>query len=101
VHHLAAPGPATFARLTRKDGRYWMAILPGELVRFDDELNERYMRETTYEWPHAFARFDASSEEILGRYGSNHIHAVPGDHVLALREVCRLLDVDFDGFGGL
>ena len=59
------------------------------------------MRASTFDWPHAFARFDAPADEILGRYGSNHIHAVPGDHVAALREVCRLLDVDFDGFGAL
>ena len=49
------------------------------------------MRASTYVWPHAFARFDAAADEILGRYGSNHIHAVPGDHVETLRDVCRLL----------
>jgi L-fucose isomerase len=101
VHHLAAPGDFTFARLTRLDDRYRMQVLRGGLERFDAETNERLMRASTYIWPHAFARFDAGAEEILGRYGSNHIHAVPGDHVDALREVCRLLDVDFDGFGGL
>ena len=58
------------------------------------------MRQTTYHWPHAFARFDASAEEILGRYGSNHIHAIPGDRVDELRILCGLLDVDYDGFGG-
>jgi L-fucose isomerase len=101
IHHLAAPGRFTFARLTRLGGRYRMQVLPGSVVQFDDETNERLMRASTYVWPHAFARFDAAADEILGRYGSNHIHAVPGDHVPALREVCRLTDVDFDGFGGL
>jgi L-fucose/D-arabinose isomerase len=101
IQHLAAPGDFTFARLTRLAGRYRMQVLPGSLVQFDDETNERLMRASTYVWPHAFARFDAASDEILGRYGSNHIHAVPGDHVPALREVCRLTDVDFDGFGGI
>jgi L-fucose isomerase len=93
VHHLAAPGRATFARLTRKDDRYWMAILPGELVRFDDEANERFMRETTFEWPHAFARFDAPPESILSTYASNHVHAVYGDQVDDLIAVCRALDI--------
>jgi L-fucose isomerase len=101
VHHLAAPGNFTFARLTRLDDRYRLQVLRGSLEQFDAETNERLMRASTYVWPHAFARFDADAEEILGRYGSNHIHAVPGDHVAALREVCRQLDVDFDGFGGL
>jgi L-fucose isomerase len=99
VHHLAAPGEFTFARLTRLDGRYRMHVLRGALEQFDEETNERLMRASTYVWPHAFARLDADVDEVLGRYGSNHIHAVPGDHVEALRHVCRNLDVDFDGFG--
>jgi L-fucose isomerase len=99
IHHLAAAGDFTFARLTRLDGRYRMQVLNGALERFDDGTNERLMRASTYVWPHAFARFEADAAEILGRYGSNHIHAVPGDHVAALRETCRLLDVDYDGFG--
>jgi L-fucose isomerase len=43
---------------------------------------------------------DAGADEILSRYGSNHIHAIPGDHVEELRVICKLLDVDYDGFGG-
>lgn len=93
VQTLAAPGRATFARLTRKDGRYWMAILPGELVRFGGEEDERLMRHTCWEWPHAFAKFDATPETILASYASNHIHAVYGDCVDDLVAVCRALDV--------
>lgn len=99
VHHLAAPAECTFARLTRLDGRYRMQVLSGRLERFDDDTNERLMRASTYTWPHAFARLDADPDEILERYGSNHIHAVPGDHTAALREVCRALDVDYDPIG--
>lgn len=101
VQHLAASGVFTFARLTRLDNQYRMHVLAGALERFDDETNERLMRASTYVWPHAFARFDADAEELLGRYGSNHIHAVPGDHTAALREVCRLLDVTYDPFGSM
>jgi L-fucose isomerase len=93
VQHLASPGVATFARLTRKDNTYWMAILRGEFVRFDDTENERLMRETTWEWPHAFARFEASAETILSRYASNHIHAVYGDYVDDLAAVCHVLGI--------
>jgi L-fucose/D-arabinose isomerase len=42
---------------------------------------------------------EAEVGEILDRYGSNHIHAIPGDHVETLKVVCKLLDVDCDGFG--
>jgi L-fucose isomerase len=101
VHHLAAPGDFTFARLTRNDGRYRMQVLRGAIERFDEDTNEALMRQSTYHWPHAFARLDAPAEEVLSRYGSNHIHAVPGDHVEELRILCRLLDVDYDGFGAV
>ncbi len=99
VHHLAAEGDFTFARLTRRKGRYRMHVMRGAFERYDDETNEDLMNQSTYEWPHAFARMEAEAGEILDRYGSNHIHAVPGDHVETLRVVCKLLDVDYDGFG--
>ena len=99
VHHLAAPGAFTFARLTRRRDRYRMHVLRGTLEQFDAATNERLMRASTYVWPHAFARLAAERDELLSRYGSNHIHAVPGDHVETLRIVCGLLDVDYDGFG--
>ncbi|BBL78257.1 L-fucose isomerase [Rubrobacter xylanophilus] len=99
VHHLAAPGEFTFARLTRKEGRYRMHVLKGSFERYDAATNEELMRQSTYEWPHAFARFEAEADEVLSRYGSNHIHAVPGDRIQELRAVCELLDIDYDGFG--
>ncbi|GAA3850867.1 L-fucose/L-arabinose isomerase family protein [Streptomyces sedi] len=99
VQHLAAPGDLTFARLTRLDGEYRMQVTRGSLETYDDATNERLMRASTYEWPHAFARLEAPAEEFLGRFGSNHLHAVPGDQVDALRAVCRLLGVRWDGFG--
>jgi len=99
VHHLAAEGAMTFARLTRAEGRYRMHVLGGRFVRFDDATNERLMRASSYTWPHAFARLDAPAADILARYGSNHIHAVPGNVVAELRHVCHFLGVDFDGFG--
>jgi L-fucose isomerase len=76
-----------------------MHVLRGSFVRYDDETNKDLMRQSTYAWPHAFAKLDADAAEILSRYGSNHIHAIPGDHVEELRVVCELLDVDYDGFG--
>lgn len=99
IHHLAAPGAFTFARLTRLDGRYRMQVLRGNLERFDEETNEQLMRQSDYNWPHAFARLGAGVDEFLGRYGSNHIHAVPGDYIAELRLICQFLDIDYDGFG--
>ena len=101
VQHLAAPGDFTFARLTRREGTYRMHVLRGSLEQFDDATNERVMRASTYVWPHAFARLDAEIDDVLDRYASNHIHAIPGDHVASLKIVCRLAGVEFDGFGAV
>ena len=94
VHHLAAPGPVTLARLARREGRYWMAIVRGEFVRFSPEENEALMRLTTYEWPHAFARLQCPADRLLARYASNHIHGVYGDWVEELQTVCRLWGIE-------
>src|SRR5690606_7770344 len=42
VHHLAAPGRMTFARLTRTEGRYRMTIVSGEAFQFGDERDEQH-----------------------------------------------------------
>lgn len=99
IHHLAAEGDFTLARLSRLNSRYRMQVVRARFVRFDQETNERLMRASTYEWPHAFARFDVDASEFLSRYGSNHINGVPGDFIEELRFICRLLDIDYDGFG--
>ncbi|MEU6736797.1 L-fucose/L-arabinose isomerase family protein [Streptomyces physcomitrii] len=99
VQHLAAPGDLTFARLTRDSGEYRMHVMRGSFETYDEATNDRMMRASTFEWPHAFARLDAPADDFLGRFGSNHIHAVPGDYVAELRSVCRQLGIRFDGFG--
>ncbi|RJO73813.1 fucose isomerase [Nocardia panacis] len=99
VQHLAAPGEMTFARLTRLAGEYRMQLLRGAFETYDEPTNEALMRQSTREWPHAFARLDARAEDFLTRFGANHIHAVPGDHRAAVRAACGLLGVRVDEFG--
>jgi len=98
VHHLAAPGQMTLARLTRFGGDYRMQLMLGEFENYDEQTNEALMRQSTREWPHAFARLDARAEDFLSRFGANHIHAVPGDHHATVRAACELLDVTLDEF---
>lgn len=93
VHHLAAPGEVTLARLSRLDGEYRMQVSRGRFEQYDGETNEALMRLSTYVWPHAFTRLDAPSEVFLSRFGANHIHAVPGDIVAELEAACRLLGI--------
>jgi L-fucose isomerase len=86
----------TFARLSRLAGRYRMQVTAGEFESYDDATNEALMRQSTYVWPHAFARFKAPVAAVLSRFGANHIHAVPGDLLAELEAVCRFLDIDID-----
>lgn len=95
VFHLAAPGEVTLARLMRKSGKYMMAIVPGELVQFDDETNEKLINEVQDNWPHAFFRLQVQPEEFFSTYSCNHIHGVYGDYVKRLIAVCELLDMPY------
>ncbi|MCZ7646497.1 MAG: L-fucose/L-arabinose isomerase family protein [Planctomycetota bacterium] len=94
VMHLAEPGKLTFARLTRRDGKYWMAILTGEFVRFGEKKDWELVNAVQDNWPHAFAKFDCPAETFLQAYSSNHIHAVYGDYVEELKKVCHLTGVE-------
>jgi L-fucose isomerase len=96
VRHIAAPGAMTFARLSRCDGTYRLQVTRGAFERYDQETNEALARQSTPEWPHAFARLDTPVERFLSRFGANHIHAIPGDHVDVLVTVAELLNIDVD-----
>lgn len=96
VHHLAAPGEITLARLSRFDGGYRMQVTKGRFESYDEGTNEKLMRQSTYVWPHAFTRMDAPVEVFLSRFGANHIHAVPGDITEELAGVCRFLAVSME-----
>lgn len=99
IQHVAAPGECTLARLTRHDGHYRMQVVAGRFERYDDSVNEQLMRQSTYEWPHAFTRMDVPAPEFLSAFGANHVHAVPGDHVDELRSVCELAGIRFELLG--
>jgi L-fucose isomerase len=94
VRHIAAAGSATFARLTRQTGAYQLRILRGEFVNFDQHISDDLMRQTTYEWPHAFARFTCPADEFITTYSSNHIHAIYGDWINELKCVGELLGIE-------
>lgn len=93
VHHFAAPGEVTLARLARKEGRYWLSIVPGEIIEFDREKALSKGATVTPEWPIAFTRLRTPPEEFLSSFPCNHIHGVYGDYVDELRTVAELLDI--------
>jgi L-fucose isomerase len=95
VRHFAAPGKVTLARLTRRSGEYWLAILPAEFIELSKEDAERKAEEVQIDWPHAYARFEVGPEEFLSEYDSNHIHAVYGDWVDELIWVAKMLQIPY------
>jgi L-fucose isomerase-like protein len=99
THVRAFPGDATLARLTRQAHNYRMQVVRGSFVSFDDEVNQALMRQSTFEWPHAFARLYVDSAEFLSRFGANHIHAVPGDRIAELQAACTFLGISFEPLG--
>jgi L-fucose isomerase len=96
VQHVAAPGRMTLGRLTRQAGEYRLQLMLGEFESYDDATNTALMRQSTPEWPHAFARLDVPGDVFLANFGANHIHAVPGDHRAELRAAAELLGVRLD-----
>ena len=99
VQHFAAGGQMTLARLARKKGRYWLAIVPAELIDLPEEKARAIAATTTPEWPHAFARLNVSPDEFLSSYPCNHIHGVYGDWVEELRNVAHFLDIEVKVYG--
>ena len=94
VHHFAAAGRVTLARLARKDGRYWMAIVPAEFVEFPRDVALAKGATCTPEWPIAFARLECSAEDFLATYPCNHIHGCYGDWERELLHVASLLGIE-------
>lgn len=95
VQFIAAPAKkVTFGRIVRRRGHYLMHIFTGSFEGLPQRTAERLAKQTTYEWPHAFAKFDISLKTLRDHYSSNHIHAVIGDHVAALIAACEMLHID-------
>lgn len=85
---VVSPQQVTLARLCRRDGSYWMAIVVGEAVSVDPQE----MTRTTTVFPKAFVKTTAG-HDFLNMYGSNHIHMVSGDLSDELIALCRLLGI--------
>jgi L-fucose isomerase len=94
VQHFAAPGEITLARLARKKGQYWLAIVPAEFVEFPESVARAKAATTTPEWPHAFARLRVSPEEFLSSYPCNHTHGCYGNWVDELLNVAHVLGIE-------
>ncbi|MGO9308407.1 MAG: L-fucose/L-arabinose isomerase family protein [Spirochaetia bacterium] len=85
---VASSQEVTLARLCRRRGEYWMAVMKGEIERRDPE----WLARTTAEFPHAFVSVPGA-QGFLAEYGSNHIHMVQGDLREELLHFCALAGI--------
>lgn len=95
VQFYAAPAPVvTFGRITRTSGRFQMHMFTGSFEKLSRRMEEKLAKQTTYEWPHAFAKFDISLATLRDNYNSNHIHAIIGNHIAALTSASEVLGIE-------
>lgn len=87
---VVAPQQVTLARLCRKNGHYWMAIVSGNTIHSNGAHNQM----TTPAFPKAFVRSSAGTD-FLNDFGSNHIHLVSGDYTQDLVAFCTLTGIDY------
>ena len=98
VHHFAKEGKVTLARLARKNGKYYLTIVPAEFVNFDHEKMLALGSTTTPAWPAAFARLKVPADYFISNFPCNHIHGVYGDCVESLVNVAKILDIPINIF---
>lgn len=99
VHHFAAPGGVTLARLARRNGKYWLAIVPGEFVQFPQKVMRQKGATVTPEWPIAFTKLQCPADFFLSKFPCNHIHGCYGDWTNELQHVAALLGIEAVVFG--
>ena len=99
VHHFAAPGKMTFARLARKAGEYYLTIATGEVVKFSLPKMKYLGAKATPQWPIAFTHLDIPAKIFLRRYPCNHIHGVYGDYVKEWELVANQLGITVQKLG--
>lgn len=87
---VITPQQITLARLCRRNGSYWMTILPAEVVKTTSEAARRL----TPAFPRAFVRLPSGSD-FLNDYCSNHIHMTSGDIVEELILFCEQVGIPY------
>lgn len=94
VQYMCAPGEITLARLARKNGKYWMAIITGEFITVEPEK----LNEISPEWPQGFAKLSGDSSDLISNLGACHLHAIYGNYVNELIDICNLKGIDYKLF---
>jgi len=93
VEFDAAPGDMTFARLGIWMDKIYMVMVRGASLDLPEEERRRLAEMTNPTWPHVFVRLDCDFEDFVSIFPSNHILAVPGDHVEKLVTYCEIAGI--------
>ena len=93
VEFDALPGPMTFARLGLWDEKPFMVIVAGEAVTLPPETRTKLNAQTNPTWPHVHARLEATFDEFLATFPSNHVLGLAGDHVQSLVYLCEIAGI--------
>lgn len=88
---VASPQKVTLARLCRRGGKYWMAIVSGSV----EQVGREELQRTTNVFPQAFIKSSAG-EDFLAVFGSNHIHMVSGDFTKEVVSFCDLMGIPYE-----
>lgn len=95
TNFFAAPGPMQLARMYRKDGLYYMAVIPCEAVEPDQNMIDEFVEARgPHQLPALFAKVSIDFETFTQEFGSNHISGVAGMYIDELIETCRLLGIE-------
>ncbi|MEM0005831.1 MAG: hypothetical protein QW406_03080, partial [Ignisphaera sp.] len=90
----AAPCKLTFCRLGLWDDKPYMVIVPGESLELPAEEREALNAQTNPTWPHMYVKLKASFEEFINVFPANHIHGIPGNHVMKLVRFCEIVGIE-------
>ena len=82
------------ARLARKKGKYYLTLVPAEIVQFEQEKMEKLGGMATPQWPVAFTKVATPAETFLKYYPCNHIHGVYGDYMEEWKMVAKILGIE-------
>ena len=69
-------------------------MFTGSFVDYSFKKMEELGAETTYAWPHVWAKFDIAPETLAQNFSSNHIHSVVGNYIAELKASCEALDIE-------
>ena len=84
----------TLARLARRNGKYWLAIVPGEFVQFPRDIMLQKGSTVTPEWPIAFTRLRCPADRFLADFPCNHIHGCYGDWTAEWLHLAEVLGIE-------